>query len=246
MNSSFDALAPLYDRLMSKVPYISWLSYYRLLLAKHELQPQSFLDVCCGTGTLAEKLAADGFSVTGFDVSEPMIREAKRKIAASGLNVDYVVADAASLDLGRRFDAAYSFFDSLNYIIEHEQLRRAIKRVAEHLEPGGSFIFDVNTAYAFEKRMFDQQDLRKQTQLKYRWKGEYDPESRLIHIHMKFWDGKEALSVDHVQRAYSDDELRAYLSEAGFNDVSVFDSYTLSPARERSDRLHYVATLQSG
>ena len=63
---------------------------------------------------------------------------------------------------------------------------------------------------------------------------------------MDFWDGEETLSVDHVQRAYSDDELRGYLSEAGFIDVSVFDSYTLNPARERSDRLHYVATLQSG
>ena len=63
---------------------------------------------------------------------------------------------------------------------------------------------------------------------------------------MKFWDGDKSFTEDHFQRAYSGEELRGYLAEAGFVSVDAFDSYTLNPAREKSDRLHYVATLQSG
>ena len=240
--TSFASIAPYYDRLMHKVQYGMWAGYYRLLLAQIGHEPQTLLDVCCGTGSVAELLAKEGFQVTGFDISEPMVEEARRKSDAA----EYVVADAAELDLGKKFDAAYSFFDSLNYITEPERLRAAVKRVGEHLEPGGSFIFDVNTAYAFEQRMFDQEDLSKGSPLKYTWRGSYDRKTRIITIDMDFWAGDEAFKEQHLQRAYSDEELRDYLSDARMEVVRVYDSYTLDPPRERSDRLHYLAVLRSG
>ena len=243
---SFGQIAPYYDRLMHQVQYKMWAGYYRLLLAQIGHKPETLLDVCCGTGSVAELLAAEGFRVTGFDISEQMVAEARRKSEANGSAADYVVADAAELDLGRKFDAAYSFFDSLNYITEPERLRAAVKHVGEHLEPGGSFIFDVNTAYAFEQGMFDQQDLREGSPLKYRWRGSFDRKTRIISISMEFWVGDEAFTEHHVQRAYSDEELRDCLSDAGMEVARVYDSYTLDPPRERSDRLHYLAVLRSG
>ena len=240
--TAFADIAPYYDRLMHKVQYEMWAGYYRLLLAQIGHEPQTLLDVCCGTGTVAELLAKEGFKVTGFDISAPMVEEAVRK----SKKADYVVADAADLDLGMKFDAAYSFFDSLNYITEPHRLRAAVKRVAEHLQPGGSFIFDVNTAYAFEQKMFDQEDMGKSTELKYSWHGSYDTKKRIITIDMSFWAGGRAFRENHVQRAYSDEELRDYLSDAAMDVAKVYDSYTLDPPRERSDRLHYLAVLRTG
>jgi SAM-dependent methyltransferase len=244
--ASFGPIAPYYDRLMRDVPYDMWAGYYRLLLAQLGSSPKTLLDVCCGTGTLAELLACDGFTVTGFDVSAPMVAEAVRKAKEKGLNIEYRVSNAAELDLGRRFDGAYSFFDSLNYITDPEDLRSAIRRVGEHVEPSGSFIFDVNTAYAFEKRMFDQKDMRKASRLKYEWRGDYDPATRLIEVKMDFWYAGEPFSEVHVQRAYTDDELSSYLDEAGFDVERVYESYTLDPPRAASDRLHYVAVRRRG
>ena len=240
--TAFADIAPFYDRLMHKVQYKMWAGYYRLLLAQIGHEPHTLLDVCCGTGTCAELLAEEGFQVTGFDISGPMVAEARRK----SKRAEFVVADAAELDLGKKFDAAYSFFDSLNYITDPERLGAAIKRVAEHLRPGGSFIFDVNTAYAFEQKMFDQEDVAKGTQLKYSWRGAYDSKTRLITIDMQFWAGDQQFSEQHLQRAYSDEELRDYLSDAGMDVARVYDSYTLDPPRERSDRLHYLAVLHTG
>ena len=241
--SSFGPIAPHYDRLMSQVPYDMWAGYYRLLLARIDHDPESLLDVCCGTGTLSELLSKEGYVVVGVDISEQMIERARVKAVSEGLDIEYHVTDIAQMDLGQKFDAAYSFYDSLNYITDPDSLREGIRRVAKHLKDGGSFIFDVNTDYAFEAKMFDQEDLRKKTELKYRWKGDYDSGSRIIKVNMEFWADGEYLTETHVQRAYSDDELKSYLREAGFQHIEVLDSYTLDPPRDRSDRLHYIAQL---
>jgi len=243
--SSFGPVAPHYDRLMDNIPYRMWTSYLQLLFAVQEVKPRKLLDVCCGTGNMCELLADEDYDMTGFDLSAPMIKLAREKSRdrelAGKKPIRYEVADAAEVDLGETFEAAYSFFDSLNYITEPEHLRRAIHRVAAHVEPGGSFIFDVNTAFAFEEKMFDQTNLRKNAPLRYKWRGDWNPETRLIEVDMKFWAEEQEFHEVHRQRAYSDTELRDMLKEAGFGQIKCYHSYTLEKPRETSDRLHYLA-----
>jgi ubiquinone/menaquinone biosynthesis C-methylase UbiE len=238
---SFGPVAPFYDELMDAVPYRMWVAYYLLLLAHQDVKPKKMLDVCCGTGTVAEMLTEEGFKLAGFDLSEPMIREARRKAAKNKLDIRYEVMDAATFDMGEVYDAAFSFFDSLNYITDPQRLDMAIKRVAAHVKPGGSFVFDLNTAYAFEANLFDQQQLSERKPLRYKWQGDWDPVQRLISVRMKFWYRGEEYEETHVQRAYSDEEIRSMLDAAGFVDVRAFHSYTLNPPRYKSDRLHYMA-----
>lgn len=230
---------------MAQIPYDMWAGYYRLLLAGMDHDPDRLLDACCGTGAVAEILSQSGYEVTGFDLSAEMIAVAKDKAARLGSPVKYVVADAATLDLGETFEGAYSFFDSLNYITDAAACESAIHRIAAHLEPGGTFIFDLNTAYAFEQKMFDQQDMRKKAAIRYEWKGDYDPESRIIRVDMQFWKGTEQFSEVHVQRAHSHQEVEGWLVSAGFARIAVFESYTLDPPGPKSDRVHYVARLPS-
>ncbi len=240
----FGPIAPHYDILMAKVPYRMWTSYYQLLLAKIDAKPSRLLDVCCGTGTAAELLAADGYIVEGFDISPQMIAEARRKADEKGFNIRYEIADAATFEMGKRYEGAYSFFDSLNYIVELPNLREAISRVGRHLLPGASFVFDVNTASAFEDHLFDQHETRRQAEIRYNWSGEYDRATRTIQVFMEFWRGDEKFTETHLQKAHSDEEIRVCLENAGFIDVRAFDSYTLNPPRKKSDRVHYVAVLR--
>ncbi|MCW5936488.1 MAG: class I SAM-dependent methyltransferase [Fimbriimonadaceae bacterium] len=241
--ASFGPIAEHYDVLMQNVPYDMWVSYYELLLLQLDADPATLLDVCCGTGTVAEMLDAKGYCLTGFDLSEAMVKEAKRKAEAGRLEIDYHVADVAELALGRRFDGAYSFFDSLNYVVDPGRLRLGLARVAAHLSPGGTFIFDLNTAYAFEKKMFDQSESRAKAPIRYKWKGDYDPGTRVIHVAMEFERDGVVMHETHVQRAHPEEEVRAYLAEAGFVEIRSFNSYTLDPPRKRSDRIHIAACL---
>ncbi|MBL8048570.1 MAG: class I SAM-dependent methyltransferase [Chthonomonas sp.] len=238
----FTAIAPYYNELMGAVDYEMWADYLLLLLEMRESHPADVLDVCCGTGTVSELLADMGYRVLGVDLSAPMIDEAQKRVANHPEQLEFIAADAATFASERRFDAAFSFFDSFNYITDLGHLRKVFANIARHLKPGTPFIFDLNTAYAFEAKMFDQEDTRKRSRVRYKWVGDYDPGTHVIRVNMQFWvDGRE-FTETHVQRAHSEDEIVDLLDAAGFTDIMIYDSYTLSPPRKRSDRVHYVAT----
>lgn len=238
---SFGPIAPYYDELMASVPYRMWVGYYLLLLSQQDVHTRKILDVCCGTGTMAEMLQREGYELTGIDLSPAMIEAARAKAEKKKLPIRYECMDAADFELGATYGAALSFFDSLNNIVEPDRFQSALSRVADHLEPGGSFIFDLNTAYAFEEKMFTQKRMHPNAKLRYDWVGEWDAATRLITVHMKFWYGGEEFEETHVQRAYDEDEVRAMLDKAGFVEVRAYNSYTLDRLRRRSDRAHYAA-----
>jgi ubiquinone/menaquinone biosynthesis C-methylase UbiE len=226
---------------MKAVPYRMWVSYYLLLLSHQNVRPKRILDVCCGTGTMAEMLVKEGFNPAGLDLAPGMIEEARRKAKRKKLDIDYWVADASEFALGQKFEGALSFFDSLNNILEPDRLQAAFRSVAAHLEEGGSWIFDMNTAFAFEEAMFDQENLRANAKLRYKWVGDWNEQERIITVNMDFWYGDQEFHEVHRQRAYEEAEVRHMLREAGFGEIRVFHSYTLNPPRHRSDRLHYSA-----
>lgn len=240
---SFGPLAPHYDVLMRDVPYAMWVEYYQLLLARHADDPRRLLDVACGTGTVAEMLAKRGFTVHGFDLSPEMIEVAQQRARKAKSGLSFEACDAAEFVSDQPFDAAYSFFDSLNYIIDPHHLARAITRVARSLRPGGTFVFDMNTAYAFEAQMFDQTETRKNARIRYTWRGKYDRKSRIIRVEMDFERNGTRFQEVHVQRAYDSDEVREMLKDAGFERVAEYESYTLDPPQRASDRVHYVAIM---
>lgn len=237
---SFQAVAPYYDELMRPVPYRMWTAYYLLLLSQQGVRPKRVLDVCCGTGTMCQMLHAEGFQMSGFDLSAAMIAEAKLKAERKKVPIHFEVADASEFNLGKTFDAAYSFFDSLNNILDPTKLEAAFNRVWEHLVSGGSWIFDVNTAYAFETRLFDQEDLKPNSSLKYHWTGHWDPDARQIQVDMLFWKDGEEFRETHRQRAYGHVELVDMLERTGFIDIRAYHSYSLDPPRKKSDRIHYT------
>lgn len=243
---SFGPVAPYYDALMAEVPYPMWADYYQLLLAQADASPHRLLDVCCGTGTVAEILCQRDYHVTGVDVSKEMIAIAQTKsLQCPGL-LQFHVGDASDFDLGVTFEGAYSFFDSLNYVTDPRAFARAVACVSKHLVDGATFVFDLNTAYAFEQRMFDQRDLKKNSLINYKWKGDYDRESRIIRVDMEFWTEAGRFSEVHVQRAHSHEEVLESCRSAGLVVTSVFESYTLDKPRAKSDRLHYVAVKSRG
>jgi ubiquinone/menaquinone biosynthesis C-methylase UbiE len=246
-NLAFDLVAPYYDLLMESVPYRFWLKYLHTLWAHHKHTPQNVIDLACGTGTLSLLMAKEGMLVTGVDIAEKMLEQARKKSSEAGLYVEYVHQDAAELNLvSNEFDTVVSLFDSLNNITEPGKLRDCFVRVRRHLAPSGLFIFDVNTAYAFRQGMFDQKSIPSDGPLQYKWKSTYDEATQLCRVVMSFdykseCGDRSQFEEVHVQRAYPTEEIRTMLDDAGFGPISVYDAYSLSPAKRRSDRIFFVA-----
>ncbi len=217
------------------------------LLSLRNVRPRRILDLACGTGNVSQLLAADGVEVVGVDLSLPMIRQARKKAAKSETPVVYHCQDAAELDIqGPPFDLCISLFDSLNYITDPDRLKRAIHRVAQHLVEGGLFIFDINSVFALENGFFDQETLELDRKLRYVWRSDYDPETRLCTVEMRFFmRGRNGVDREfretHIQFAYTEEELARMLDEAGFDSIQTFHGYSLLPVRPTSDRIFFVA-----
>lgn len=120
-------------------------AFLAALARGHRFPIASVLDLACGTGVLAGRLAAAFAEVVGLDESEPMLAEARRLVARPG--VSFVRGDMRGFDLGRRFDVAVCASNSLNYVADRAELGRVLAAVARHLRPGGFFVFDVTTGH---------------------------------------------------------------------------------------------------
>lgn len=249
--TAFGPVAVYYDHLMAGVPYRFWVEYLERIWKRHSSQPHAVLDLACGTGTITRLLAQRGCAMTGVDLAPAMLEAARVKTLAQGLSIPYVQQDAADLDLpGQLFDGVICLFDSLNYILEPMRLRQSFARVFAHLQPGGCFIFDVNTEYALAEGMFNQSCSRKDEPLHYRWRSRYNAETQICTVNMHFsYDagtGKRELFQEvHRQRTYYKEDLCDWLRAAGFAEVFVYDAYGLERPKKRSDRLFFVACKSS-
>ncbi len=249
--TAFGPVAVYYDHLMAGVPYRFWMDYLERLWKRHAVSPHIVLDLACGTGTITRLLAQRGFQMTGVDLAPAMLEAARFKAQAQGLSIPFAEQDAADLNLpGQMFDGVICLFDSLNYILDAERLRQAFARVFAHIQPGGSFVFDVNTEYALAEGMFNQSCSRKDEPLHYRWRSRYNPETQICTVSMHFsYDAgtgeREPFQEVHRQRAYYKEDLAEWLQAAGFAEVAVYDAYSLERPKKRSDRLFFVAVKSS-
>lgn len=240
--SQFNEIAFLYDELMDGVPYNGWVRYLHSILNRLNYRPESILDLCCGTGTVTRILSSQGYSVAGVDISAEMIKCARNLANNEGKSIEYFIQDAATFDIGRQFDLVISFFDSLNYIINENDLQSCFKQVHKHLHHNGFFIFDMNTEFALMAGFFNQSNNGSRSPVIYNWKSKYDPNTHICAVEMDFiYHDSIKKHVVHFQRAYEDSEIINMLHNAGLEIVSVYDAYTFKEVNSKSDRAFYIA-----
>ena len=150
-STGYTALAEYYDRLMSDVRYDEWASFYEMVFHKYcTEQPTLVLDLGCGTGRLTCELSGRGYDMIGVDLSEDMLAQAAARAGAEGgQSILFLQQDMQSIELYGTVDAMICSLDGINYLRGGEPLLRCFCGVANYLNPGGIFIFDVNTVYKY-------------------------------------------------------------------------------------------------
>ncbi len=102
----------------------------------------SILDVGCGTGRHAIELASRGYSVTGIDLSESMLKKAREKAVDSGVNVDFKVADARKLPFENQFDLVIMICEGAFPLMENDDMNfQILQSTAKTLKKEGKLIF---------------------------------------------------------------------------------------------------------
>ncbi|HJN17869.1 MAG TPA: class I SAM-dependent methyltransferase [Armatimonadota bacterium] len=240
--SSFQAVGPYYDYLMSRVPYRHWVDYVEEVLRVHNAAATHVLDLACGTGMVGCEMIRRGYTKTvGVDLSEGMVR-----VAFEQERLPVAVHDARALGLRENtFDLVLCLYDSLNYVTEPTGLRSAFESIYHCLTPGGMLIFDLNTIRALELDLFTQNNLRSGEPLLYSWKSDWDAEARICSVQMWFrWRDDEEeneFTEVHRQRGYTDDEVQGMLRDARLEILGVYDAYSFEALNPRSTRMFFVA-----
>ncbi len=143
----YSVIAPLYDRINGE-QYRPYADFLQEAFRRHAGIPvREVLDLGCGTGRIAALLADAGYDLVALDASPEMLTLARENNV--GRNTLLICQDMRSFELYGTVQAVYSSFDCLNYLRTAEEVRRVFSLVHLYLEPGGVFVFDVNTAYRF-------------------------------------------------------------------------------------------------
>jgi len=134
--------AGFYDALYADKDYDAECATLGRIFDKYGERPvKSVLDLGCGTGAHALRLAQRGIAVTAVDRSAEMLAIARSK--PGGERVAFHQGDIQRLDLKHRFDAVLMMFAVLGYQHENREVLAALRSVRQHLHPGGLFVCDV-------------------------------------------------------------------------------------------------------
>ena len=241
---AYKELAQSYDRLTNDVDYAAVVDFYFQILQKEGLQPRTAVDLACGTGSVALLLAKRGLRVTGVDMSEDMLTVAWEKAAELEEPPMFVCQKLQQLQLPRGVDLAVCALDSLDYILDPADCAEAIRRVYRALNPGGIFIFDVNTPEKL-KAMDGQVFLDEDDDVYCVWRGEFDLETNICSYGMDLFqrDGEHWLRSfeEHQEYAYSIEQLTGYLEAAGFDSIRVYADREFIAPREGEQRVYFKA-----
>ena len=241
---AYHALADSYDRLTSDVDYGAVVDFYMQILQREGLSPRTAVDLACGTGSVGLLLAEKGLEVTGVDMSEEMLCVAAQKAQEKALRVAFVCQKLQQLRLPRGVDLAVCALDSLDYILDPKDCREAIARTYKYLNPGGCFIFDVNTPEKL-RAMDGQTFLDEDDDVYCVWRGEFEEETNICTYGMDLFQRRGSLwernTEIHSEYAYTCEQLIGFLRDVGFTGIRVYGDRRFEDPGPGEQRIYFKA-----
>lgn len=242
--SGYRDFAGFYDRLTEDVDYTARAAYFHRLIQRYAPPGKLLLDLACGTGSLSLALSKLGYDVIGVDGSYEMLSVAMGKKGEEP--VLFLCQDMDKLDLYGTVDVTVSALDSLNHITQPEQLQAVFDRVSLFTNPGGLFLFDMNTPFKHQEILADNAFVYDLDQLYCVWQNDLDEDGKNVTIHLDFFvpeeDGRYSRWEEEIQeRAYTQEEVRGFVERAGLELLEVFHEDSQESPRPDSQRLVYLA-----
>lgn len=242
---AYTGFAEVYDMFMDNVPYEEWNTYLTGLLKEYGIEDGLVLELGCGTGKMTRLLAKSGYDMIGVDNSEEMLRIAM-EAGEEDEGILYLLQDMREFELYGTVRAVVSICDSMNYILEEEDLLEVFRLVNDYLDPGGIFIFDMNTIYKYRELLGETTICENREEGSFIWDNYYDEEEQINQYDLTLFIKEEKelyrkYEETHFQRAYEVETVQRLLEEAGMEFVAAYDAFTHDGIREDSERIYMIA-----
>ena len=243
----YSAIAGVYDRLNKDIDYAKWADFFEDCFDKNGGKPEIVLDLACGTGRMTRELAERGYDMIGVDGSADMLGEA---YSLGGEHILYLLQDMRSFELYGTVGATVCCLDSLNYLLDINDLKKTFSLVHNYSDPDALFMFDMNTPYKFENIYSDNayilEDENNGAAIFCGWQNFYDKDSKICDFYLSVFEEDEdrayIRSDEHQQeRCYEKKQVEELLRECGFELVGIYADLDKNPINEKTERWYFVA-----
>ena len=267
MYESYQSFASVYDEFMDGTDYRLTAEKIRHIIMRYGISRPAELrtkesgdmdvllaaemnlvvDLGCGTGKLTEILADLGFDVMGIDLSEEMLGMALERRDKLHHRTLYLCQDMREFELFGTAGTFVSVGDSVNYLLEDEDMDKLFRRVNTFLYPGGIFVFDFKTLHLYRDVIGDSTIAEDREDCSFIWENWFDAETRINEYDLTlFIRDRDSGAGDnlfrkyqeiHRQRGYTLDEMKKFASDAGLTWVTEMDSDTMGPVTSVTERI---------
>lgn len=240
---AYTGFADVYDMFMDNVPYEEWCDYICTILDDHGIDGGLVLELGCGTGAMTRLLSDRGYDMIGVDLSEDMLAVAREK---SSSDILYLEQDMREFELYGTVRAVISVCDSMNYILENDDLEQVFRLVNNYLDPGGIFIFDMNTLYKYENVIGDTVICENREHASFVWDNYFDKDTRINEYDLTLFIEEEKglfrrYEEFHYQKAYEPEQVAELLRKAGMKLLAVYGEGTRQAPQSDCERIYFIA-----
>jgi ubiquinone/menaquinone biosynthesis C-methylase UbiE len=235
----YEKLAVIYDQLMDHVDYRTWSHYILNLIARANIKVHTAVDLACGTGNFLVHLCKSFPDLHGCDLSEAMIREARKKRELDKITI--FINDARFIALqNTSMNAVLLLYDSLNYLTDVSMLNKTLSEIYRILTPGGLFIFDVVSEKHCSKYFADYHENEFWHQAGYSRHSFFDQKKSIQYNNFRIIINGITYLEQHIQKVYSTDFLVHSLQANSLEVVDIFEEFSFEKVKETTERMHFL------
>ena len=241
---AYKEFANIYDELIYEdINYDKVAEKIINLCTENNINFEDYLDLACGTGNVAIKVAKHFKNTYAVDLSDDMLNIAFDKFKKNKIKAKVICQDMCELSLNKKFNLITSVLDSTNYITEDEDLFEYFSKVYEHLKEDGLFIFDINSYYKLSTVLGNNIYTYSSNEIFYTWENSFEEE--VLNMFLTFFVKQdnglyEKFEEEHFERAYKESYIEQVLEKCGFKLLKKFAGYSEQKVDANSERILYV------
>lgn len=244
---AYSDFATVYDIFMDETPYEAWKEHIQDILERYGITDGLVLELGCGTGTLTQLLQDSGYDMIGVDNSQEMLAIAMEKKEQSGKDILYLNQDMREFELYGTVRAVISVCDSVNYLLEKEDLIKTFRLVNNYLDPQGIFLFDFNTLYKYKEVIGDTTIAENRDDCSFIWENYYHDEEHINEYDLTIFVKEQEPALfhkfveTHYQRGYTLEEMKEIIQMSGLEYLTAMDADTMETPGAESERIYIIA-----
>ena len=242
MNNGYQQFSFYYDLLNRDVDYSVIGQFIHSQLLQHNINSGIIADLGCGTGELTLFFARLGYDMIGIDISQDMLSITQQKVLDEKVkNILLLNQSLHQIDLYGTINACFSTFDTLNHIGPSNYFESTISRIALFLEPGGLFIFDVNSLYKHSHTLGNNTFYIDDDDITLKWTNEWDNEQKTTKISLSLYNDNIAKAQESFyEYFYTPEYIKNVLLQNHIFILECIDGDSFGPITETTERYLFI------